>query len=190
MSEKYKFHDPYGIYFVTLTIVDWIDLFTRPDYKHMIVESLKYCQKEKGLTLYACCIMSSHIHLIISSSRASVTRANNDLTLSDILRDFKKYTSKKVIEMLHRINESRRKWLVEAFEKAADKIKRNSKYKIWQDGNHPILLDNNNMMQQRLDYVHNNPVEASIVDEPEHYIFSSARDYAGEKGMLDVEFIE
>jgi putative transposase len=135
--------------------------------------------------------MSSHIHLIISSSRASVTRANNDLTLSDILRDFKKYTSKKVIEMLHRINESRRKWLVEAFEKAADKIKRNSKYKIWQDGNHPILLDNNNMMQQRLDYVHhNNPVEASIADEPEHYIFSSARDYAGEKGMLDVEFIE
>jgi putative transposase len=99
--------------------------------------------------------------------------------------------------MIHRINESRRKWLVEAFEKAADKIKRNSKYKIWQDGNHPILLDNNNMMQQRLDYlprrqagIHNNPVEASIADEPEHYIFSSARDYAGEKGMLDVEFIE
>jgi putative transposase len=182
MSEKYKFHDPDGIYFVTLTILDWIDLFTKADYKYMIIESLKYCQREKGLTVHVWCIMSSHIHLIISKT--------GELTLSEILRDFKKYTSKKIIELIHHINESRREWLLEAFEKAAIKIKRNTNYKIWKDGNHPILLDNNKMMQQRLDNVHTNPVEAGIVDEPEHYVFSSARDYAGRKGMIEIIFIE
>ena len=79
---------------------------------------------------------------------------------------------------------------IEAFKKEADKIKRNTKYKVWQDGNHPVLLDTNTMMQQRLDYIHNNPVEAGIVNEPEQYVFSSARDYAGQKGLMDVEFIE
>ncbi|NJN28641.1 MAG: transposase [Cyclobacteriaceae bacterium] len=182
MSEKYKFHDPEGIYFVTLTIVGWIDLFTRPDYKYMIVESIKYCQKEKGLIVHAWCIMSSHVHLIISK--------RGEPGLSEILRDIKKYTSKKTIELLEVINESRKEWLLKAFELAADKIKRNSKYKVWQDGNHPVLLDTNEMMQQRLDYIHNNPVEAGIVDEPEYYVFSSARDYAGRKGLLDVEFID
>ena len=182
MSEKYKFHDPDGIYFVTLTIIDWIDLFARVDYNYMIVESLKYCQKEKGLTIYAWCIMSSHIHLIISKT--------GELSLSEILRDLKKYTNKKIVDLLDQINESRREWLLEAFKKEADKIKRNTKYKVWQDGNHPVLLDTNTMMQQRLDYIHNNPVEAGIVNEPEQYVFSSARDYAGQKGLMDVEFIE
>ncbi len=86
MSEKYKFNDPDGIYFVTLTIVFWIDLFTRRDYKDMIIESLKFCQCTKGLKIHAWCIMSSHIHLIISRS--------GQTSLSEILRDFKKYTSK------------------------------------------------------------------------------------------------
>lgn len=182
MSEKYKFHNPDGIYFVTITIVDWIDLFTRPDYKYMIVESLKYCQKEKGLTIHAWCIMSSHLHLIICRTGKA--------SLSEILRDIKKYTSKRIIELIEVINESRRELLFNAFEKAADRIKRNSKYKVWQDGNHPILLDSNKMMELRLNYIHQNPVEEGIVEEAEHFVFSSARNYAGTKGLLEVEFIE
>ena len=130
MSEKYKFHDPDGIYFIALTIVDWIDLFTRPDYKYMIVESLKYCQLEKGLKLHAWSIMSSHVHMIISRS--------GDLSLSELMRDFKKYTSKKIIELMDHINESRKEWILEAFQGAAATIKRNTNYKVWQDGNHPI----------------------------------------------------
>lgn len=182
MSEKYKFSDPDGIYFVTITVVHWIDLFTRPDYKYMIVDSLKYCQKNKGLNLHAWCIMSSHIHMIVSKSGKA--------SLSEILRDFKKFTSKRIIELIEKINESRREWLVNAFEKAADRIKRNSKYKVWQDGNHPILLDTNKMLDQRLHYLHDNPVEAGIVEEPEYYLFCSARNYAGMKGLLEVEFVE
>jgi len=92
MSEKYKFDDPEGIYFVTSTIVHWIDLFTRKQLKEIIINSLSYCQQEKGLRIHAWCLMPSHLHMIISSEKE---------LLSAIMRDFKKHTNKKFIEELY-----------------------------------------------------------------------------------------
>ena len=116
MSEKYKFTDPDGIYFVSPTIIHWIDLFTRKEFRHIIIDSLKYCQEKKGLVVHAYCIMPSHLHLIISSEGES---------LSGVIRDFKKHTNREIIKVLERTNESRKKWLLNAFFKAASKIKRN-----------------------------------------------------------------
>jgi putative transposase len=90
MSEKYKFHDPQGMYFVTMATVGWVDVFTRFELKHVIIDSLRHCQKEKGLVIHAWCLMPSHLHLIISSE-------NN---LSGILRDFKKHTSKELVNTI------------------------------------------------------------------------------------------
>jgi REP element-mobilizing transposase RayT len=126
--------------------------------------------------------MSNHLHLIC--------RAKDNFRLSEILRDFKKFTAKKIIERIINEPESRREWMLYRFEYNGKFKKRISKYKYWKDDNHAILLDDNKMMDQRLDYIHNNPVEAGIVDEPKHYVFSSARDYAGVKGLIEVEFIE
>jgi REP element-mobilizing transposase RayT len=181
MSEKYKFHDPEGVYFVNPTIVFWIDLFTRKEFKHLIIDSLKYCQKNKGLIVHAYCIMPSHLHMIISTEKEP---------LENIMRDFKKHISLTIIKELSLINESRKEWLLRAFYKAGEKLTRISKYKVWQDGNQPKQLLTNSFTQQKLDYIHNNPVELEIVDEPEHYRYSSARDYAGIKGLLDVCLIE
>jgi len=103
MSERYKIHNPEGIYFITLTVVDWIDLFIRPIYKQIIIDSLKYCINNKGLELYAYVIMSSHIHLIVSSCQ--------DFELSETIRDFKKYTSKKLVQCIKEYSESRREWI-------------------------------------------------------------------------------
>ena len=175
MSEKYKFHDPDAIYFVTPTIISWIDLFTRPMYSELICQSLQYCIENKGLRLHAWCIMPSHLHLIISSSQGDC---------AGFLRDFKKFTSKEIVKAIAGSNESRREWLLRAFDKAAKPLKRNAHFKMWQDGNHPILLDSTALQQQRLDYLHNNPVEAQVVSQPQHYLFSSAIDYSGGKGML------
>jgi REP-associated tyrosine transposase len=100
MSEKYKFHNEESIYFITPTIVNWIDLFTRKEYCDLVLNSISYCQKEKGLIIHAWCIMPSHLHLIISSNRK--------FHLSEIVRDFKKYTSKAIIEEIKNINESRK----------------------------------------------------------------------------------
>lgn len=171
-----------GIYFLTLTVVDWVDVFTRPAYRHIIVDSLKYCQKEKGLIIYAWCLMSNHLHLIAAG------KINYDL--SDILRDFKKFTSKKLLTSISRENESRKTWMLNSFEFAGRYDTKIKNYKFWKNGNEAKELISNSFTQQKLDYLHNNPVTAEIVDSPEHYIYSSARDYSGQKGLIEVEYIE
>lgn len=180
MSEKYKIHDPDALYFVTMTVVYWIDLFTRKEFRHIMVNALQHCQQHKGMVIHAWVLIPSHAHLIISS---------NGEPLSDILRDLKKYTNKQIIKSLHEMNESRKDWLLRAFRKRAEELKRVKSYKIWQDGNHPILLDRNEMIDQRLSYIHNNPVEAELVDEPEYYWYSSARNYAGKNGLIEISLL-
>ncbi len=178
MSENYKIREQDHAYFLTLTVVGWIDIFTRPNHKLLLVKSLKHCQQKKGLELYAYCFMPGHIHLI--------AKATGKETLSEILRDFKKYTSKKLIEQILEEPESRREWMLEYFGHEADKIKRNRYYKVWQDGNQPKEIFSNGFFYEKLNYIHQNPVEDLIVKKPEDYLFSSARNYAGLDAYLDI----
>ncbi|HEY5823668.1 MAG TPA: transposase [Cyclobacteriaceae bacterium] len=181
MSEKYKIRDPDAMYFVTMTVVGWVDLFTRPELAHVIINSLRHCQREKGLIIHSWCIMPSHLHMIISSTS----------DLSAVLRDFKKFTSKELVKTIQNIHESRRGWILDLFSEVADGLNRTRYYKVWQDGNHPIQLLNLAMTKQKMDYIHNNPVAAEIVDEPGEYLFSSARDYyTKKKGYLQLVLIE
>ena len=181
MSEKFKVANIRAIHFITLTIIDWVDLMTRPEYKHIIIESLEYCRKNKGLKIYAFVIMTSHIHLIAS--------CDEPYHLPETIRDFKKFTSKKLITAIMKLPESRKVWLLRKFAYAAGRINRGVNYKVWQDGFHPIELDSNKLMDEKLDYIHNNPVKEEIVQQPEQYLYSSAIDYTGGKGILDVELL-
>lgn len=179
MSEKYKARNPQGIYFITITVVDWLDLFTRPVYKHIIVDSIKYCQENKGLVVYGYVLMTSHIHMIV--------KAAFENELSEVIRDFKTFTSKKLIEAIIEYPESRREFLLERFSNAAKEIKRNKNFKVWQDGYHPVELTNNEMFKQKLEYIHQNPVEEEIVITAENYKYSSAVNYAEGIGELKIE---
>jgi putative transposase len=170
------------IYFLTLTVVDWVDVFTRPVYRHILIDSLKHCQNEKGLEIYAWCLMSNHLHLIAS--------AKEGFNLSDILRDFKKYTSKHIVVAIGKENESRREWMLNRFEYAGINDKKIKNYKFWQDGNEAKEIHTNHFLGQKLTYIHMNPVESELVDEPEYYVYSSARDYAGIKGLLELIIVE
>jgi hypothetical protein len=109
--------------------------------------------------------------------------------LQDIMRDFKKHTSKEIAKCIEEINESRSEWLLRAFASAGKDLKRISGRKVWQDGNQPKGIETNAFLEQKLDYIHRNPVEAEMVDEPEYYLYSSARDYAGKRGLLKVELV-
>lgn len=180
MSEKYKVQDSGALHFVTITVVGWVDLFIRRAYKDLILDSLRYCQKEKGLKVYAWVIMTSHIHLIVS---------NEEEKLSSVIRDFKTFTSKGLIKLIKEVPESRREWMLKKFAYEANQNVRGTNYKLWQDGFHPVELSSNEMMEQRLDYIHLNPVQEGVVEEAEHYLYSSARDYAGIAGLLKVERI-
>jgi REP element-mobilizing transposase RayT len=181
MSEKYKFDDPGGMYFVTPTIVGWVDLFTRPELKHIVINSLKYCQQNKGLLIHAWCLMPSHLHMIISTS---------GMSLSSIMRDFKKYTASALVKEIKSDFESRKGWMLDLFGEVADGLERVRNFKVWQDGNHPELLYKKKFTEQKLEYLHYNPVQAEIVSKPEDYLYSSARDYyCDEKGLLEIDFI-
>lgn len=167
MSTKYKASNPDGAYFITITTVEWVDLFTRSNHKDLIIESLKHCQKEKGLEIYAYVLMPSHLHMLC--------RAVEGFKLSDIMRDFKKYTANMLIRQIKGEPESRREWLIEVFSKACDHLKRGQEYKVWQDGYHAKEAFSNSFVFQKLNYIHQNPVEDGIVARAEDYLYSSAR---------------
>jgi REP element-mobilizing transposase RayT len=177
-SENYYIKDQNAVYFLTFTVVEWVDVFTRNSYKMAIVDSLNYCVENKGLTIYAWCLMSNHLHI--------VARANDSFQISAIIRDFKKFTAKKIIEIIKQEPESRRDWLLHRFAYAGKFDNRIKNYKFWQDTNHPILLDRNEIIDQKINYIHQNPVRAIIVQNAEEYIFSSAGDYADNKGLVKI----
>ena len=168
------------LYFTTSTVVDWIDVFTRPQYKQIIIESLSYCQEEKGLDIYAWVLMTNHLHMVTSVR-------DDRQTISDILRDFKKYTSKKIIaNMEENPEESRKVWMLDRFWFVGNNDKKIKNYKFWQDGNYVEQIFSYEFLKQKVNYIHTNPVRQEIVERPEDYLYSSARDYAGRKGPLKV----
>ena len=180
MTGGYKIDNQSGVYFLTFQIIKWIDLFTRLDYRDIIIDSFQFCQKNKELNIHAYVIMSNHIHVVLSAE-------NNNL--SDTIRDFKTYTSKTIIKTIKSIEESRSDWMLNLFEFEAKKQKRNDAYQVWTHDNHPEELISNHFIDQKIDYIHQNPVVAAIVDEAEDYIYSSARNYAGEKGLIEIDFL-
>ena len=182
MSRKYKITDQDKLYFVTFTVVKWVDIFTRQCYRELVLESLRFCQRKKGLEVYAWVIMSNHLHLILGT---------HDRPLEGIIRDFKSFTSTHIKKMLQEIKfESRKKWLVPIFEEAGKQNTNNNEWQLWQQHNHPLELRSNLMTERVLDYIHFNPVKAGLVAEPHFWQYSSAIDYCGGKGLLDICFIE
>ena len=178
MSDKYKMKEAEMAYFMTLTVVDWVDIFIRKNHKLKLLESLIYCQNNKGLEIYGWCLMSSHLHLI--------ARATGSQSLSEIIRDFKKYLAKEIIKQIEEETESRRTWILARFQYNGKYLKRVEKYKFWQDGNHAEMIYSNKFFYEKLEYIYNNPVKELIVQHPEDYYFSSARNYAGLDFLLPV----
>lgn len=181
MSRNYKIRDQGGVYFVTMSIVGWIDIFTRNEYRNIYLESVRYCQKEKGLVVYAWCMMSNHVHLIVRAE---------EYNLSGVIRDLKKFTSKKLFAAIEEnAEESRRNWIVAIFRRNGEFNSNNLNFQVWQQHNQPIELYSATAIEQKLHYIHDNPVRAGWVEHAWEYLYSSARDYADIKGLLDIELI-
>jgi putative transposase len=154
------------LFFITFTTIDWIDLFTRIEYKQLLVDQLNHCIKHKGIEIYSYVIMTNHIHLI--------ARSSENKNLSDFIRDFKSYTTKELYKCILKNNkESRKEWLLNCFRN--EKINSNRpSIQIWQNGSHPLKIYSTKFLKQKSDYIHKNPVRAGIVDEEWKYLYSSA----------------
>ena len=181
-SENYRVENQNAVYFLTFTVTDWVDVFTRLNYRSIIVESLDYCRKNKGLKLYAWCLMTNHIHLVCS--------VDQPFRMTDFIRDFKQFTAKKVLHDIETLPESRGDWMLYRFEFAGKFDNRIEKYRFWQDKSHPVELPTNEMIDQRINYIHQNPVRTGLVARDEDYLYSSARNYAGLSNVLEIDEID
>lgn len=181
MSRKYKFHNKSGLYFVSFATVNWIDVFTRQVYFDVLLESVNYCRKEKGMELYCYCFMPSDIHFIFRSTNEQP---------SELLRDFKRHTSKKIIEAIeNNPQESRKEWLLWMFERAGKNNATTSKYQFWQHHNKPIELWSEKVIKQKIDYIHSNPIQSGFVTNVIDWKYSSARNYQDDHTVLEIDAI-
>ena len=170
MSSKYKVLDDQLPNFVTATVVGWVDALSRELYKEIICKSLVFCSEKKGLQLHAWVIMPNHLHLIISCAQGHF--------IKDVMRDFKKYTSRQIVKaILENDHESRKEWMLNLFAFAGRSNNSTDDYQFWQSDYHPVILDTPAKITGRLDYLHENPVRAGIVWNPQDYKYSSAVDY-------------
>ena len=180
MSTGYTIDEQDGLYFVTFQVVKWIDIFTRKIYRNIVIDSLRFCQQNKDLEIYAFVVMSNHIHLLLRSGKPE---------LSNTIKEFKSFTAKQILKAMETESESRREWMLNLFEFSAKQYKRNEKYQLWTHENHAEIIYGNQFMNSKLNYIHENPVRAGIVEKPEDYLYSSARNYSDLEGVLDVFFI-
>lgn len=172
MGLTYTIKNQEGQYFITCTVNQWIDVFTRDLYREIVLDSIRYCQQNKGLEVYAWVLMSNHIHMIVGS---------NENKLSDIIRDFKKFTATKIVEAIsNNTHESRKRWLLWLLVKEQE-------ISFWQKGYHGEEKYSVAFFETKLNYIHQNPVRAGLEEREEEYVYSSCGDYYGiRKGKLDL----
>ncbi len=171
MGDSYQIKDQEGLYFLTFQVVGWVDIFSRKVYRDIVIGSLDYCRKNKGLHIYSYVIMTNHLHIIVQSETSS---------LSDTIRDFKRYTSNRIMnEVECNPGESRKEWLEMVFKYHAKYNGRVNEKQFWTHENHAVELTDNSIVDSKLDYIHANPVRAGWVENSEDYLYSSARNYSG-----------
>lgn len=170
---RYRIFESEYPYFLTCTIVGWLPIFTHPENVEIVLNSWRFLTNNARLTIYGYVIMENHLHFIASSER-----------LTKEVADFKSFTARQIIDQmqsrnLHHILDQLRML------KAAHKTDR--EFQLWQEGSHPQQIMNEEMMRQKLEYMHLNPVKRGYVDKAEHWRYSSARDYSGVPGIFPVE---
>ncbi len=184
MSTKYHFTDNDQIYFITATTVDWVDIFTRNIYRDILIDSLRYCQAYQGLHIHAWVLMTNHFHMLFY-----VEPNRNPGT---VIRNIKSFTAIRIIdEIINNPQESRKRWMLDIFEKHGAINKSNYKFQFWQTENHPIIIDSSKKLRQRKDYIHENPVRAGFVSTPEEWTYGSGVDYytSNRTGLLKLEML-
>jgi len=159
-------------HFLTCTVLNWIPLFTRPDTAEIVLDAIRYRQQNLGWRLYGFVILENHLHLVLQAR-----------DLGEELMRFKSYTARCLIDYLEQRRVTRILDQLAWFKK---RHKCDRKYQLWEEGSHPQLIESEDVLRQKLEYLHNNPVKRGYVDRPADWRYSSARVYAGQPGLLDV----
>ena len=181
MDTGYKIRNPFGLYYLTFTVVDWVDIFSRKCYRDILISSMDYCRKQKLLSIWAYVIMTNHMHCILSAKNGN---------LPNLIRDFKRFTATQILKSTDDVPESRRDWMLKRFEFASRKNARNSDHQFWLHENHPMELTSAKFINQKLNYIHNNPVKAGWVEDPSDWMYSSQRNYSNLSFLLEIDLLD
>jgi putative transposase len=176
MRTRYRITDENYPFFITTTTVAWIPIFTRKHYIEVLLNSLVFCRLNKGLKIFAFVIMDNHIHLVVAGER-----------LSDIIKEFKSYTAREIVRLA--IDEDK-SWLLKQLEFQKHYHKTDSHHQVWQEGFHPQQIYSEEVLRQKVDYLHHNPVRAGLVTRVEDWFNSSARNYAGLPAAIEIDGLE
>ena len=173
MRSRYKIRNAEAIYFLTPTTVDWINIFTSDKYFMILIDALRFRQENEGLLIHAYVIMKNHFHLIASHRN-----------LSKVLPSYKKYTARKIIELFN--SEGKNEILFQLRVCKPD-YKTTSRHQFWQEGFHPKKIFSLKMLNQKFEYIHDNPVRKNYVENAVDWKYSSAIDYlTDKKGLIEI----
>ncbi len=176
MRSRYKIINDDCPHFITCSVIEWLPVFTKKEYFDIIIHALQFSQKQKDLKIHAYVVLDNHLHLIISG--------NN---LAKAVKEFKSFTAKEIINTLEK---NKVTWLLNQFAFFKKKYKVESNYQVWQEGFHPKMIKDESMLQQKIEYIHYNPVKRGLVKESDHWLYSSANNYIHGTGILDIEILQ
>lgn len=177
----YMIRDEFAPHFITFSVIDWIDIFTRSIYSGIVLQTLNYCRDNFGLRIHAYVIMTNHVHAILSHPNGELRKT---------ITSFKKHTGLEIIRTIQHPRESRRLWMLYRFAYAAKTARGKADHQFWEHGNHPIGIYSALRLHRVMRYIHYNPVKAGYVDDPVDWRYSSARDYAGKEGLIKVDLLK
>jgi REP element-mobilizing transposase RayT len=169
---RYRIFDSDHPYFLTCTIVGWLPVFTRPEAVQILFDCWNFLRQKRDFKLYGYVVLENHLHLIASAPE-----------LANAVKSFKMFTARQILELLER---HAAEVLLQQLCDHKLRHKTRSEYQVWQEGSQPKQIGDDAMMRQKLEYIHNNPVKRGYVDDPVHWRYSSARNYAGLTGLVDV----
>lgn len=170
---RYRFGDSAYPHFVTCSVVGWLPVFTRPACAEILFDSLKYLQRQRELVLLGYVVMENHLHLI--------ARSDN---LSRDVADFKSYTARKIVDRLKVVGDQEILWQLRMHKLPH---KHDREFQFWQEGSHPQQIGSEDMLRQKLSYIHDNPIRRGYISDPSHWRYSSARNYAKMSALIGVE---
>lgn len=172
--------DRQACYFITFNTVDWVDVFIRPVYKQVVVHTLNHFTESRGLIIYSWCLMTNHLHLLVQAKQGHI--------IADIEKEYKSFTTTKILEAIDTEPEARRNWMLKRFANFSIRLGLMKKYHIWQTSSSPLFIDmrKREALVEHISYIHNSPVRDRFVDTAADYTYSSARDYAGMKGLVHI----
>lgn len=170
---RYKTTEDGKTYFVTSSTIHWLPLFAMPALAAIVMDSLTFLHNNKRMAIHSWVLMETHLHMVASSP-----------DMSSEIRKMKSYTARSIVDYLKANGPD---LFLKQMEFCKKKHKDDQVYQVWQEGFHPELIVGEAMLNTKIQYVHYNPVKRGYVDLPEHFRYSSARDYVGVNGLVPIE---